>query len=108
MTTLPQHKRGDSFALYDCQLLDDLDSAVNLADIQIRCQIRSEYNGLLDEAQIVKHSADLYYDVIFGDSNGWPLGNAKLDIQYTDSNSKVFSSDTLIVPIVADVTRPAE
>ena len=105
MKTLDPHKRGDSFTLFDCQLLDDNDTPENLTNIAIKCQLRTIRDTLISDMQIVKHSGNLYYDIIAPSTDSWPLGSARFDIEYTDQSGRVFSTETIALPVIQDETR---
>ena len=105
-------KRGDDLVL-DCAVDGDLTGWT------ARAQIRLPSGRLLAECDV----SDLVYDeedevtryaltVAHAVTDTWPAGHtdvdAQMDIEYTDTEDRLQSTETLTVRISADVTRPIE
>ena len=103
MATLNPHKRGDTFKIVNCQLLDENNDPRDLTDISIRSQLRNVRDQVIVEFQVVKNQ--FAYDLIAPSTEEWPIGMAYMDVEYTESNGTVFSTETIEMQIVRDITR---
>ncbi len=105
MATLSSLKRGDTFQIYAQYAADTL-----LAEL--KSQIRNpnkktpeEPNGeLVSDVTISNGDVAGKFLLRVADTQLWPLCNLNMDIQRT-VNGDVTSSETLIIPVVEDVTR---
>ena len=109
-------KRGDSFVL-GCQALDALEAPVPLTDVQVAAQVRDGAGRLVCGLDVLVVDAALgSYELwapLSGYTDGWPLGELCVDVQYTQPASAVpgarplrRSSETFALHVQQDVTRP--
>jgi hypothetical protein len=107
MKTLPQFKRGDSFALSCIYKLDGV--ASSLVGMSIASQIRTVSNDLIatlayaPDADQVAHPG-LFSLIATSGTAAWPIEGLRCDIQITKAGV-ITSSDTFLVPIVQDITQ---
>lgn len=109
MLSLQRHKRGDAFILPDNSLvetIDGQDQIIPLNDIEIRSQIRTIKAELVAELQVIKHSGGEYFDLVCLNTQEWPTGQHRFDIQFTQSNGFINSTDTIRLPVYRDETLP--
>jgi len=108
MTPTLDLKRGDTLIL-DCQALQASGGpAQSLAGWRVRSQVRSPQHGLLAELQAAVTDPAAGRFTLGAPPSltaAWPLGPARMDIEYTDPAGVVQSTETLIVNVIADETR---
>ena len=108
MTQRLEIKRGDTLRL-DCQALDsDGDPIDGISAWSIRSQIRSKAGALIaDLAVSITDEAESRYQLAAVDevTQTFPVGWAAMDIEYTDPDGVVQSTETIDINIIADVTR---
>lgn len=72
----------------------------------IRSQLRARDQSLVAELTVtVTDSASGAYTLECADTATWPVDTLRGDIQYTDANGNVASTDTFTVTVVPDVTH---
>lgn len=103
MPTLSPIKRGDTFAIH-VDLADSEEAPLLLTTDQIKCQIRSGYDKLIDTLDVALTQIDGRYLLTSSDTSSWPIGELVADIQI-DIEGVITSSDDLIIPVKKDVTR---
>ncbi|WP_027389220.1 hypothetical protein [Chrysiogenes arsenatis] len=100
-----RHKRGDTFILSSCQLLDDNQNPIDLTDYVIRSQLRTK-SGKLVDTLLVEIAADhLSYTMTAQQPESWPAEKLECDVEYTNPDGVRFSSQTFYVDVMRDVTR---
>jgi hypothetical protein len=99
-------KRGDTLAL-DCEVAGDLSGWT------VRAQIRGTVNDALlsecvvsvlaydAEDEVTRYALTVAPNV----TATWAPGRAVMDIEYTDPNGMVQSTETILIQIERDVTR---
>ena len=107
--TMPNHKRGNSYAL-TCTY-KEAGSAVDVSNMTFRCQMRNSAGKLVAAMTITKDPDQVTNRGKFTiaptveDTTGWQTGNHLVDIEITDSDGTIRSSDTFYQPVIEDVTR---
>lgn len=109
MTQILRHKRGDTLAL-DCSVDVDLDGWT------VRAQIRrGPSQHLLADCDVAileydAESAITHFAITVSaeETAKWPLGSAEMDIEYTDPDGLVQSTETIMLDVQRDITRAAE
>lgn len=98
-------KRGDTFEA-ECTYKDDDGVAVDLDGITITSQFRLPRGVLISEAdvEIASPTTSGVFRVVVEDTADWPTGILEWDIEY--SGGFVISTDTILINVVRDVTRP--
>lgn len=97
-------KRGDSFVFTNNQLIGDDGNPLDLNGWGIRSQIRNKSLVLVEELIVVVSQFDYSITADPLMSSSWPVGDLMWDIEYTTPDGVVFSSDTIIVKIIQDIT----
>lgn len=101
-------KRGDTLAL-DCQALEGLDGPPrDLTGWGIRSQVRSSFGARLASLVVlIEDAADGRYSLRAEPPTtaAWPLGQARMDIEYTDPDGIVQSTETVLVSVLPDETQ---
>lgn len=93
-----KHKRGDTFSYYGL-----IPSDFDVAGAQITSQIR---NGAgLKIADLVVDVSGNLLSLRCGDTTGWPVGTAEIDIQFALPSGDIVSTSTERVVIEKDITR---
>lgn len=100
-----KHKRGDSFRLSASVKTGADGVAIDITGWTIRSQLRKPDATLIDTLSVsyiapTGGSFEIYSD----NSSIWPTGVAVMDIEYTDGAGKIFSTETIQVRIMGDVT----
>lgn len=104
MTTSIEHKRGDSFD-YNVVVTDSGGSTIDLTNWTIKCQLRTSRDQLIETLTIEEDDySEGSYNLVCDDTTDWPVGNLYADIEYTDTASKIQSTETFIVQVVKDYT----
>lgn len=98
-------KRGDTFFVV-CTYTDSNNNPLNLLQISIKSQIRDVKNQLISELIVEKLDQEEFTGKfsLKSDTDSWPVGELKWDIQYTSSGN-VSSSDTIKINVIPDVTN---
>lgn len=101
-------KRGDTLAL-EAQVLEaEAGPACDLTGWALRAQVRSAAWGLLATATVtVTEAAAGRYTLMVpaATTATWAPGTATMDIEYTDPEGVVQSSETVLIYLLADVTQ---
>ena len=103
MTTLAPVKRGDTFSIY-VDLYDANNAPLIVTTNQIRCEIRSDYDKLVDTLAVAMTATPGRYELTSADTSNWMVGDLYSDIEIT-IGAVTKSSDSFIIPVVKDVTR---
>ena len=104
MITIP-FKRGDTFTLSCTYKVDGVPTQLPAG---IRAQLRTASDRLISELTlgIVDAAAGTYtLTDTATDSALWPTATIFGDIQYTDSQGNVSSTDTFQIPVAKDITH---
>lgn len=109
MKSLPTFKRGESFAL-GLEYSGADGSPVDLSDIAIKSQIRTQSGVLVSELLVAKldqaqHSgqASLYVQTP-EETKVWPLGLLVCDVKLSIGNQSILT-ETFRIPVYAGVTE---
>lgn len=107
MKYLKEFKRGDTFMM-NCYL--ESSATTDFAGYQIRSQIRDSSDVLIAELDVAINSmtsTSLNYSIGKNKSftQSWPTGKHFIDIEFTDAAGVTTSSETMIQPVIADITR---
>lgn len=80
----------------------------DLTGWEAESQLRDENGALIADLVVVwlDRSPAVLSLSFAGDTQDWPVGLARIDVQFTDPDGNVKSSKPGIVPIAYDVTRP--
>ena len=101
-------KRGDTLAL-DCQALEaEAGPARDLTGWSLRAQVRNHAGALLAELAVtVTDATEGHYSLVApaATTATWAPGQAAMDIEYTDPEGVVQSSETVVIHLLADETR---
>jgi len=105
-----EFKRGESFT-FDLQITDESDEPMVLTGYELSSQLRDQYNQLITDLELTEIDSttvalEFLEEDVYGDTNDWPLGPCFMDIDIND-NGRVVSTDTILVSIVKDYTRPS-
>lgn len=100
-------KRGDSFEA-ECTYKDEDDVAVDLDGITITSQFRLPRGVLISDAdvEIASPTTSGVFRVVVEDTADWPTGILEWDVEYRLFGGSVISTDTILINVVRDVTRP--
>jgi hypothetical protein len=103
-----EHKRGDTF-LYDAALKETATGpAIDITDWVIAAQIRAVDLTLIEDITVtVTDAAQGEYELYVADTTTWPIGKARMDVQYTDNTGVIRSTETIDVKIIQDQTFAA-
>lgn len=101
-------KRGDSFQ--PAMSVLNGTAAQSIAGWGIISQIRAADDTLIASLEVFDRNDSLgtynLRPMTQYPETGWPLCVADWDIQYTDSNGRVFSTQTIKLRIEKDIARP--
>lgn len=106
--TLSPIKQGDTFTLA-CAYKEN-GVAVNITDFTIRAQLRDSTGDLILELPVSKANQTTNPGVFVLGSNTppsppFPIDELSCDIQFSDADDVVRSTQTFNVPVVEDVTH---
>lgn len=106
MKSLPDFKRGDSFALTCVYKIDGVPTPVT--GMTIASQIRTVAGELVAALTYSMANQALYPGAFTltaaSGTAAWPIAGLRCDIQITNAGV-VVSSDTFLVPVVQDITQ---
>lgn len=106
---LPDFKRGDTYQL-TCTYKGDGTTASSVAAFTIAAQLRTSAGTLVAEMTITKLTqsgatlGQFTVEPTDPDTTGWPLGRLEMDLEITEAGV-IRSSETMVQPVVKDVTR---
>ena len=104
MLKAPPHKRGDTF--YKANVVSDENGAVDISGWTITSQLRDSNDALIAQcAVVVTNAVTGSYTLTVADTTAWPLGALFWDIQYIDGGGKIYSTETIQVVVLKDITR---
>lgn len=95
-------KRGDSFIFTNNQLLDSNGDPIDLTGWTIRSHIRDRSMNLIDELDMTIETFS--YSMTKMNTEMWPVVDLFWDVEYTMPDGTVFSSETITVKVIQDVT----
>lgn len=105
MESIGERKRGDTLSFYATIIDVDTGEPITTAAENIKSQMRTMYDELIDEFTVSKTEIPgEYYLKANGDPNTYPLMTLNIDIQIND-NDVTSSTDTFTITIVQDVTH---
>lgn len=100
------HKRGDTF-----ELQIDLSLSGQVEDISgwtIRCDLKDLQGNLIKSfsPQEIDYTLGKFLLLASAsETENWPIGALRFDLEFTDNSGFIVSSETLSVNIIKDVTR---
>jgi len=103
---LNPHKRGDSFVL-TLELFDYNDVPLTLDVDSLKSQVRAKNNRLIDEVLITQTETAGLYIFQVQDTTEWPIADLYMDVKIIKTDG-ISSTDTLVIPVVRDITRVGE
>jgi hypothetical protein len=104
MLKAPPHKRGDTF--YKTNVVSDDNGPVNIAGWTITSQLRDPADVKIADCVVaITDAAAGAYSLTVANTTAWPLGALFWDIQYIDGSGVIFSTETIQVVILMDITR---
>ena len=108
IVTLSPVKQGDTFTL-GCTYKEN-GVAVNVTNFTIRAQMRDSTGALILELPVAKANQTTNPGVFVLGANTppspqFPIDELQCDIQFSDSENVVRSTQTFFVPVVEDVTH---
>lgn len=100
------HKRGDSFRVSAIVKIGGVVQDITNWDIQ--SQIRREGDTAFVQDVTVERIDDLAgsYVLRVDDTSAWPIACLVWDVQYTMDTGQVISTQTVVIDVRRDVTRP--
>jgi len=104
MQTLATHKRGDTFAYYAAITSAEGNPLTGIA-ANLKCQIRNSLDKLISDVKIEETVTPGEYKFSVASTADWSVANKYMDIQYTDAEGSIVSSETLVIPVEKDVTE---
>ncbi len=99
-------KRGDTFTLACTYKQNGV--AVSIADFMIRSQVRDSSGALVEELTATKANQAINPGVFVlsaADPMDWPVDVLSCDIQFSDVDDVVRSTQTFQIPVIEDVTQ---
>lgn len=107
MATTVQHKRGDTFLFIAVLRETKTGPVIDLTDWTIASMVRDADDVLVDQVTVtVTDAANGAYSLRVDDTTAWPVGTTYWDIQYTDADSIIRSTETIALQIIEDITYP--
>lgn len=98
-------KQGDTY-IVSCQLTDNDDQPINITNFTIRSQVRTPTDDLIAELTITKTDSELgMFDMEETDTQSWPVGCQFQDIEYTDGDGIIVSTQTFKIDVQQDITQ---
>lgn len=103
-----QHKRGDSFDLSGQLLQEAGGPPVDLTGVGVRAELRDGDALVAGLSAVVTDAAAGKYSISkpFADTEGWPVKNLSMDVEFTWTGGLRRSTETFIVRILKDITLP--
>lgn len=98
-------KRGDTFIATIAVTDGETELPVDITDWEIKSQIKVGYKLVAELEVDVQDAENGEYTLTFEDTTRWPLEHLHCDIQYTDSDNKILSTQTFIINCVRDITQ---
>ena len=98
-------KRGDTFELSG-QLLSN-GVALDITGYQIKSHVRYKDNLVKNLTASITDAVNGKYSVsaTAADTASWPVYDLQMDIEFTDTSNKVFSTQTITIRMIKDETR---
>jgi len=100
------HKRGDTFVL-SCTLENE-GNPVDITNFTIAAQVRQPDDTLLQALTVtVTDTANGAFTLGASatETEGWEPGKLQCDIEFTEANGEVNSSETFVLNVIKDITR---
>jgi len=103
MKKICRFKRGDTFVL-NVTLTNSAGEPIVGASAGLLAQIRTIADVLIDTTVVSEISSGVY-QLLVEDTTTWDTDvTYYMDIQYTDSEDIIVSSDTIAIPVIKDVS----
>lgn len=99
------HRKGSTYEL-QCQYTDAIGNSVPLDGISIKSQVRDKLSNLISDCivlNIVPAAGSFTLRVL--DTSMWPITMLLQDIQYTLSDGRVISTNTITINVVGAITQ---
>lgn len=102
------HKRGDTFEL-TCSL-ENGGNDVNITGWTVAAQLRQIDDTLVQGMTVTVTDAaagEFTITAANTETDDWPIGNLEIDVEFTESDGSVSSSETFTIAVIKDITRSA-
>ncbi len=105
MSSFIDFKRGDTFEIAG-QLFSN-GSPIDITGYTIRSHVRYKDNLVKNLTSSITDAAAGKYQVSATalETSVWPVYNLTMDIEFTDTTPKVFSTETITIRMIKDETR---
>ena len=104
MKTLPNFKRGDTFA-FIATIRDQIGDPITGVSANLRSQVRDKMGFKYADLSVSETETPGSYLFQVQDTTSWPADTSiYTDIEYTDGQGTITSSETIEIPVVKDVT----
>ena len=101
---ITEHKRGDTFV--KSNVVEDANGPVDITTWTIASSLRdADDTKVADCVVVVTNASAGAYTLTVADTTLWPIGALFWDIQYTDGDDVIFSTETIQVNVLLDQTR---
>lgn len=108
MITAPSHKRGDSFSF--TAVWTDTDPDYDFSGTTARAQAKKvsgeEVQDFLCEIELEPGIVRVTISATYSETSEWPIGPLRTDVELT-LGTRRWSTGTIEIPVVLDVTRDA-
>ena len=104
MTEKITHKRGDTYKLDVTFTESDGTTPIDLTGWTIRSHIRHHKTLIANLDVIYDDRANGEFTLSIDDTTDWPISDLSSDIEYTDGNDDIKSSETYIISVIGDIT----
>lgn len=102
------HKRGDTFEL-TCSL-ENGGNDVNITGWTVAAQLRQSDDTLVQSLTVTVTDAaagEFTITAANTETDGWPIAALEVDVEFTETDGSVSSSDTFTINVIKDITRSA-
>lgn len=102
------HKRGDTFEL-TCSL-ENGGNDVNITGWTVAAQLRQSDDTLVQSLTVTVTDAaagEFTITAANTETDDWPIAALEVDVEFTETDGSVSSSDTFTINVIKDITRSA-
>ena len=104
MTAEIEHKRGDTYKIAVVLTESDGTTPIDMTGWTVRSQVRRRKTLISTLDVTYDDRVNGEFTLSLDDTTDWPVCELSSDIEYTDGNDDVKSSETYTISIIGDIT----
>ena len=98
------HKRGDTYQISIALTAEDGETPIDITEWTVKSQVRKRKTLVTELVFAAVDLANGSFTLTAEDTTEWPTGTLSSDIEYTDGDGIIRSSETYEIDVEGDIT----